>query len=165
MGSCSPRDINVYKEIRLVFDTNVFVPAIAKSLNPALKGYEDKHKAYNTFLAKGHYLIISGDIVKEYGKVIAEAPFNFSPSIIQVWRLGELSETGKIRDADKKLRKRIEVKVKVPEDDLPFLKAAIALDAKYIVSQDNRHFLRKADEIFREHGITVLDPKTYVEEN
>lgn len=150
-------------EIRIILDTNVFVPAIAKSLNPALKGYEDKHKAYNTFLAKSHYLIISGDIVKEYSEVIKE--FGFSPLIIQQYRLGELFEIGKIRNADTKLHEGVEVKVEMPEDDLPFLKAGIALGAKFIVSQDGRHFLAKADEIFREHRIKVLHPKTYAAED
>lgn len=152
-------------ETRIVLDTNVFVPAIAKSLNPALLGYEDKRRAYDTFLAKSHYLIISADIIEEYGKVIAEEPFNFSPSVIQVWIIGMLSEIGKTRRADRKLKEGVEVKVKMPEDDLPFLKAAIALDAKFIVSQDARHFLRKADEIFREHKIKVLDPECYVAED
>ncbi len=153
------------KEIRIVFDTNVFVPAIVKSLNPALQGYEDKVRAYNTFLAKSHYLIISGDIIEEYSKVITEKPFNFSPSIVQQYRLGELSQMGRLRNADRKLREVIEVKVVMPENDLPFLKAAIALDAKFIVSQDGRHFLRKADEILREHKITVLDPTAYAKQN
>lgn len=152
-------------EIRIILDTNVFVPAIAKSLNPALPGYEDKHKAYDTFLAKSHYLVLSGDIMEEYGKVIAEEPFNFSPLFIYDIKYRELSMLGKIRNADRKLKEGVEVKVKMPEDDLPFLRAAIALDAKFIVSQDNRHFLRKADEIFREHKIKVLHPKTYVVED
>lgn len=151
-------------ETRIVLDTNVFVPAIAKSLNPALSGYEDKRKAYDTFLAKSHYLIISGDIIDEYSKVINEKPFNFSSLFIYDIKYRELSMLGKIRNADRKLKERIEVKVKIHEDDLPFLKAGIALGAKFIVTQDS-DFLEKANEILKKHKIKVLHPKTYVAED
>lgn len=50
--------------------------------------------------------------------------------------------------------KEDDVKVKV-EDDIPFVKAAFALKAKYIVTQDGKHSLSKKQE-FRKYQIETL---------
>jgi len=151
------------KETRVVFNTSVFVPAVVKLLNPAYSDYEDELEAYGKFIKKCHCLVISGQIVEEYCKVIAEEPFNFSPSMIWIWKMGELSERGKLRNADKKLGEEIEVKVKIHDDDIPFLKAAIVLNAKFMVTEDDG-LLQKADEVLKEYGIKILRAKTYVAE-
>lgn len=151
------------KETRVVFNTSVFVPAVVKLLNPAYSGYEDELEAYGKLIEKCHSLVISGEIVEEYCKVITEEPFNFSPSMIGTWKMGELSERGKLRNADRKLREVIEVKVKIHEDDIPLLRAAVVLNAEFIVTEDGR-LLQKADEVFNEYGIRILRAKTYVAE-
>ena len=161
MGSHSSGDINLPKETRVVFNTTVFVPAVVKLLNPAYPDYEDELAAYGKFIEKCHFLVVSGEIIEEYCKVIAEEPFNFSPSMICTWRMGELGERGKLRNADRKLGKEIRVKVKIHEDDLHLLKAAIVLSAQFIVTEDGG-FLQKADEVFREHQVKILNARTYV---
>lgn len=148
------------KEIRVVFNTSVFVPAVVKLLNPAYPGYEDELKAYEKLVAKPHFLVVSRDILGEYGKVIAQEPFNYSPLFIHDIKVRELSMLQKLRNADSKLGKEIEVKVKIHEDDLHLLRAAIVLDAEFIVTEDGG-LLQKADEVFREHRIKILSAQTY----
>jgi len=150
----------VPKETRVVFNTSVFVPAIVKLLNPAYPGYEDELKAYSKLIAEPHFLVVSREILEEYCKVIAQEPFNFSPSMIWTWKMGELSERGKLRNADNKLQKGIQIKVKIHEDDLHLMQAAIALNAEFIVTEDGG-LLQKADEVFREHRVRILNAKTY----
>lgn len=151
------------KETRVVFNTSVFVPAVIKLLNPAYTHYEDELAAYGKFIEKCHLLVVSGEIIEEYCKVIAGEPFNFSPSMICTWKMGELRERGKLRNADRKLRKEIRVKVKIHEDDLHLLKAAIVLNAQFIVTEDGG-FLQKADEVFQEYQIKILNTRIYVAE-
>ena len=148
------------KETRVVFNTSVFVPAVVKLLNPAYPGYEDELKAYGKLIGKPHFLVISRDILEEYAKVIAQEPFNFSPVFIYDIKVRELSMLEKLRNAESKLGKEIEVKVKIHEDDLHLLRAAIALNAKFIVTEDGG-LLQKADEVFREHRIKILNAKIY----
>ena len=164
MGSHSSRGIDVPKETRVVFNTSVFVPAVVKLLNPAYPGYENELKAYGKLIAKPHFLIVSRDILGEYAKVIAQEPFNFSPLFIYDIKVRELFMLQKLRDADSKLEKEIEVKVKIHEDDLHLLRAAIALNAEFIVTEDGG-LLEKADEVVREYRIKILDAKTYTTEH
>ena len=150
----------MHKEIRVVFNTSVFVPAVVKSLNPSFPDHENEFIAYNKFLEKGHYLVISQEIINEYCKVIAEEPFNFSPQIILVSRMLDLTCLGKLRNADTKLGSQIKVNVKIHNDDLHLLKAAIALDADFIVTEDGK-LLAAADEVSKKHGVRIINAKTY----
>ena len=59
--------------------------------------------------------------------------------------------------------KENDVKVEIEDkDDIPFVKAAFAMKAKYIVTQDRRHLLSKREK-FRNYQIEVLTPEEYIE--
>jgi predicted nucleic acid-binding protein len=61
--------------------------------------------------------------------------------------------------------KENDIKVKIEdEDDIPFVKAAFASKAKYIITQDEKHFLSKKEE-FRKYQIEVLKPKEFLKNN
>lgn len=138
------------EEIRVVFDAYIFKGSIT--------GIEPGYKTYGTMLKRHHALVISGPLMEKYCKAIADN--NYSPSAVYI-KITELERLGKVRSADKKLRKRIEVKVETPEKDKPFAEAAIALGAKYLVTQDQKHFLSKKEEFLKEHQVKVLRPEEY----
>ena len=148
------------KEERVVFDAYIF---------KGILGVEPYDKVYSKMLRKkNHALVVSTEIMDKYSKAIAKN--NFSPKsawpIVNIEFL-KLKAMQKLRMADKKIEKMKENDVKVEiedRDDIPFVKAAFAMKARYIVTQDRRHFLSKKSE-FRKYQIEVLTPEEYVKDS
>ncbi|MHC1635154.1 MAG: hypothetical protein ACXQTS_00815, partial [Candidatus Methanospirareceae archaeon] len=72
----------------------------------------------------------------------------------------KLEAMQKLRFAERERIQGVEEKVDVHRKDKAFSRAAFALKAKYIVTQDKRHLLSKKSE-FRKHQIEVLTPEEY----
>lgn len=141
---------NNSRKNRVVFDTNVFVPAVAE--------LEEEHAAWGAMVRICDSLVVSEEILKEYGNVIREYGFN---QWILMLKGEELKGMQKFVEVEIGMQLESDDSLGVPEKDMPFLKAAIASGAKYIVTKDSRHFLSKKEEINANYGIEVLTPKEY----
>lgn len=144
------------EEESVVFDAYIF---------KGILGVEPYDKVYSKLLRKkNHALIMSSELIMKYEKAIAKNNFSFTRAreIIQV-EFQKLEVMQKLRWADNRIEKMKENDVKVEiedEDDIPFVKAAFALKAKYIVTQDEKHLLSKKEK-FRRYQIEVLTPEEY----
>lgn len=144
------------EEESVVFDAYIF---------KGILGVEPYDKVYSKILQKNHALVMSAEMMEKYSKAIAKN--NYSPAgaltIIQ-GEFQKLEAMQKLRWADKRIEKMKEDDVKVEikdEDDIPFVKAAFASKAKYIVTQDEKHLLSKKGE-FRKYQIEVMTPEEYI---
>jgi len=148
---------NAGDEERVVFDAYIF---------KGILGVEPYDKVYSKLLRKkNHAFVMSSDMMEKYNKAIAKN--NYSParalSIID-GELSKLKAMQKLRWADRRIKKMKKNDVKVEtedEDDIPLVKAAFVLKAKYIVTQDEKHLLSKKSE-FRKYQIEVLTPEEYI---
>lgn len=125
-------------------------------------GMKPYDEVYSKILREKKFaLIISTELTNKYSKAIADN--GYSPTILQ-HEINKLTEMQKLRWVDKRIRelKEEDVKVKIEDqDDMPFVKAAFALKAKYIITQDAKHFLSKKEE-FKKYGIDVLKPQEFL---
>jgi len=142
--------INLQRKVYVVFDTNVFVRATA--------GLEDEHAALGAMIRICHTLVVSPEISDEYHRVIRRYGYN---SLVIILRGEELKAMQKLRELDSAMALGIEVGVEIPDKDLPFIRVAIAASATYLVTQDDRHFLSKKEEIKAKHKIIVVRPREY----
>lgn len=141
------------EEIRVVFDAYIFKGGILRK--------EPYSGAYGKMLQnRNHALIISDEILEKYSDAIAKN--GFSPKVVIGLEYQQLIAMQKLRFAREEKIEKAEVKVHVPDKDKAFTKAAFALKAKYIVTQDRRHFLSKKEE-FKKHQIDVLTPEEYTQ--
>lgn len=137
-------------KVYVVFDTNVYVRAIA--------GLEEEHAAWGAMVRICHSLVVSQDISDEYYRVINRYGYN---SWLIIIKGEELKAMQKLKELPAEMDTGMDVEVEVPEKDLPFLKAAIVAGASYLVTQDDRHFLSKKVDIKAKHNITVVSPREY----
>jgi len=141
------------EEVRVVFDAYIFKGGVT--------GKEPGYSAYRKILDNRyhHALIISEEIIENYSKAIAKN--GFKPSVMWIEFI-KLQMMQKIRFAKRERIESVEEKVDVHRKDKAFSRAAFALNAKYIVTQDRRHFLSKKSE-FKKYQIEVLTPEEYIE--
>ncbi|MEM2178220.1 MAG: PIN domain-containing protein [Candidatus Methanomethylicaceae archaeon] len=147
------------EEEKVIFDAYIF---------KGILGVKPYIKVYSKFLErKNHKLIMSTEIFEKYQKAIKRN--SYSPIIargIIGAEIEKLKFMQKLRWADRKINemKENDIKVRVEdEDDMPFVKAAFALGAKYIITQDEKHFFSKKQE-FKQHGIEVISPEEYIKD-
>ena len=139
------------EEVRVVFDAYIFKGGIT--------GKEPGHSAYGKMLSsRYHALVISEEIIENYDKAIAKN--SFSPKLIWI-EYRKLEAMQKLRFAKRERIEGVAEKVDVHRKDKAFTRAAFALKAKYIVTQDERHLLSKKSE-FRKYQIEVLTPEEYI---
>lgn len=139
---------NAKSRIFVVFDTNVFVRAVAE--------FEEEHAAWGAMVRICNSLVVSEEILEEYECVIRKYGFN---EYFLILKKEELKQMGKLRRVE--MESGINVEIEIPTNDLPFLKTAIVAGASYIISQDGRHFIKKKDEIKKKYNIEVLRPREY----
>ena len=146
------------KEERVVFDAYILKGILG------VKPYDEVYSKMKR--EKNHALVVSEEIMEKYSKAIVKN--NYSPAsaltIIQ-GQIQTLEAMQKLRWADRRIKemKENDVKVEIEDkDDIPFVKAAFAMKAKYIVTQDRRHLLSKREK-FRNYQIKVLTPEEYIE--
>lgn len=139
------------EEVRVVFDAYIFKGGVT--------GKEPGHSAYGKMLSnRYHALVISEEIIENYSKAIAKN--GFKPSVMWI-EFKKLQMMQKIRFAKRERIESVEEKVDVHRKDKAFSRAAFALNAKYIVTQDRRHLLSKREK-FRNYQIEVLTPEEYI---
>ena len=141
------------KEESVVFDAYILKGILG------VKPYDEVYSKMKR--EKNHALVVSEEIMEKYSKAIAKN--NYCPrsahAIIQL-AFEKLKIMQKLRWADRRIKemKENDVKVEIEDkDDIPFVKAAFAMKARYIVTQDRRHFLSKKSE-FR-------NPEEYVKDS
>lgn len=145
------------EEERVIFDAYIF---------KGILGVKPYDEVYLKLLErKNHTLIMSTEIIDKYQKAITKNNYSFfmAKGIIE-GELNKLQAMQKLRWANEKINKMKEnnIKVKVKnENDIPFVKVAFALGARYIITQDKKHFLSKKQE-FKQYGIEVLSPEEYI---
>jgi putative PIN family toxin of toxin-antitoxin system len=132
-------------------------------------GKETWSNVYSKILREKKYAIVmSMELWEKYIKAIAKN--GFSPSInwnhVVQGEIQKLEGMQKLRWVNEKIKemKESDIKVKIEdEDDIPFVKAAFASKAKYIITQD-KHFLSKKEE-FKKYQIEVLKPEEFLKNN
>lgn len=138
------------EETRVIFDAYIFKGGVT--------GKEPGHSAYGKMLRSNYALVISDEIIEKYINAIEKN--NFSSKVF--WsEYQKLEEMQKLRFAKKEKIEKTEAKVEVHRKDRAFSRAAFASSAKYIVTQDEQHFLSKKSE-FKKYQIEVLTPEEYI---
>jgi predicted nucleic acid-binding protein len=126
--------------------------------------YHRYDEVFLTMQKRNHILIINSKLVEKYSKAIRcndYAPRGAMPKLI------ELCSSDKVASVDEGIEKMEESNIKIKiedEDDIPFVKAAIAARAKYFITEDGKHLLPKKEEFKREYQIEVLTPEEYIKE-
>jgi len=145
------------KEERVVFDAYILKGILG------VKPYDEVYSKMKR--EKNHALVVSVEIMEKYSKAIAKNNYPPASALALIQSAFEqLKIMQKLRWADRRIKemKENDVKVEIEDkDDIPFVKAAFAMKAKYIVTQDRRHFLSKKSE-FRKYQIEVLTPEEYI---
>jgi len=148
------------KEERVVFDAYILKGILG------VKPYDEVYSKMKR--EKNHALVVSVEIMEKYSKAIAKNNYRPASALALIQSAFEqLKIMQKLRWADRRIKemKENDVKVEIEDkDDIPFVKAAFAMKAKYIVTQDRRHLLSKREK-FRNYQIEVLTPGEYTEIN
>ncbi|MGB9760519.1 MAG: PIN domain-containing protein [Thermoproteota archaeon] len=124
-------------------------------------GVEPYDKVFSVMQEKCHMLVISSELVDKYTEAIKKN--HYSSRTLAYPKLEKLYCSEKVSSADKEIEELKEIRVKVEDkDDIPFVKAAVAAKAKYLLTEDQKHLLSKKEEFKREYQIEVLTPEEYI---
>ena len=154
---------------RVVVDAYIIKGALGSNHHRYDEVLNEKYRRYNevflTLQKRNHLLIISTGLVEKYSKAIRRN--DYAPRSIIILKLIELCASDKVFSVDKEIENMEESNIKIKiedEDDIPFVKVAIAGRAKYFITEDKKHLLSKKEEFKREYQIEVLTPEEYIRE-
>lgn len=137
-------------KVYVVFDTNVFVRAIA--------GKKPESTALSTLVEVCHCLAVSDEIMDQYKSVIREYGFT---ALVVILEGEKLRAMGMLRHLDSEILNSVDLDVNVNHKDRLLVKAAVACRARYLVSSDARHVLSIEKELLGRYKKQVTDAEGY----
>lgn len=151
-------------EVRVVTDTNVFVRAILQRY-AGRSGYETELGAYNAVIERCWKVIWSEDVLGEYQDVIKG--FGLRPLLL-IPAMKELDEKGKllkVEGMDLALcSEQAPFFHSLPPGDQNITKAAAEGNARFIITNDQEHFINRAEEVKKLSGARCLSPDRVMED-